>query len=56
WYTFWYVIPTLPMFLIFPVLLQRIQFWPSLMVCTVITVACFAIFAYVVRKFGINLL
>ncbi|MFT5611704.1 MAG: putative membrane protein (GlpM family), partial [Polaribacter sp.] len=42
WYTFWYVIPTLPMFLIFPVLLQRIQFWPSLMVCTVITVACFA--------------
>ncbi|MFT5609375.1 MAG: hypothetical protein ACI9PZ_003194 [Parvicella sp.] len=56
WYTFWYVIPTLPMFLIFPVLLQRIQFWPSLIVCTFITVFCFAVFAYVVRKFGINLL
>lgn len=26
WYTFWYVIPTLPMFLAFPLLLPRIGF------------------------------
>ena len=27
WYTFWYVLPTLPMFLAFPVLLPRWGFW-----------------------------
>lgn len=26
WYTFWYVVPTLPMFLIFPFLLQHFGF------------------------------
>jgi hypothetical protein len=30
WYTFWYVLPTLPMFLAFPYLLPRIGFWPTL--------------------------
>ena len=27
WYTFWYVVPTLPMFLVFPWLLKKINFW-----------------------------
>ncbi len=27
WYTFWYVLPTLPMFLLFPFLLPRIGLW-----------------------------
>ncbi len=56
WYTFWYVIPTLPMFLVFPALLPRIGFWPALAVCVVITVACFWLFALAVRRFGIELL
>jgi F0F1-type ATP synthase assembly protein I len=56
WYTFWYVIPTLPMFLVFPALLSRIGFWPTLLACVVITMACFAGFAFVVRKFGIELM
>jgi uncharacterized membrane protein (GlpM family) len=56
WYTFWYVIPTLPMFLVFPVLLPRIGFWPALAVCVLITVACFWLFALAVRRFGIELL
>jgi uncharacterized membrane protein (GlpM family) len=56
WYTFWYVIPTLPMFLAFPLLLPRIGFWPALAVCVVITVACFWLFALVLRRFGIELL
>jgi uncharacterized membrane protein (GlpM family) len=56
WYTFWYVIPTLPMFLAFPVLLPRIGFWPALAVCVLITVACFWLFALAVRRFGIELL
>ena len=55
WYTFWYVIPTMPMFLAFPVLLPRLGFWPALLACLVITVAAFAVLALVVRRFGIDL-
>ncbi len=56
WYTFWYVIPTLPMFLVFPVLLPRIGFWPTLAASVVITIICFGLFALLVRRFGIELL
>ncbi|HEV2539043.1 MAG TPA: DUF3147 family protein [Frateuria sp.] len=56
WYTFWYVLPTLPMFLIFPALLPRLGFWPTLLACAVITAACFGLFALAVRRFGIELL
>ncbi len=56
WYTFWYVVPTLPMFLIFPSLLQRFDFWPSLLIGVVITVLCFGLFALFVKLFGINLI
>jgi len=56
WYTFWYVLPTLPMFLAFPVLLPRLGFWPALLVCIMITVLCFGLFALAVRRFGIELL
>jgi len=56
WYTFWYVIPTLPMFLVFPTLLPRIGFWPTLFSCIVLTVICFWFFAVAVRRFGIELL
>ena len=56
WYTFWYVVPTLPMFLAFPVLLPRLGFWPTLLACVAITVVCFWLFAQLVRRFGIELL
>lgn len=56
WYTFWYVIPTLPMFLVFPALLSRLGFWPTLGVCVVMTTLLFGLFALVVRRFGIELL
>lgn len=56
WYTFWYVLPTLPMFLAFPVLLPRIGFWPTLLACIVLTIVCFGLFAMLVRRFGIELL
>ncbi len=56
WYTFWYVVPTLPMFLAFPVLLPRLGFWPTLFACVAITVVCFWLFALLVRRFGIELL
>ena len=56
WYTFWYVIPTLPMFLAFPSLLQRWGFWPALGASVIITIACFGVFAVALRRFGIELL
>ncbi|MEQ8484591.1 MAG: DUF3147 family protein [Pseudomonadales bacterium] len=56
WFTFWYVLPTLPMFLAFPALLPRIGFWPSLAACAVLTAACFGALALVMRRFGVELL
>ena len=56
WYMFCYVVPTLLMFLAFPVLLPRRGFWPTLAACVVITLACFWLFALQVRRFGIDLL
>lgn len=55
WYTFWYVLPTLPMFLVFPVILPRIGFWPTLLVCVGITIVCFVFFALLMRRFGVEL-
>jgi len=55
WYTFWYVVPTLPMFLAFPWLLTRIGFWPTLLASVVITLVCFVGFALFVKRFGIEL-
>ena len=56
WYTFWYVVPTLPMFLAFPWLLARIGFWPSMVASAIITFVCFGLFAAALRPFGIQLL
>lgn len=56
WYTFWYVVPTLPMFLAFPWLLPRIGFWLTLAASIVITVVCFGLFALLVKRFGIELM
>lgn len=55
WYTFWYVLPTLPMFLVFPALLARLGFWPTLLTCVVITGACFGLLAVLLRRYGIEL-
>ena len=56
WYTFWYAVPTLPMFLVFSWLLPRIGFWPTLAASVVITVVCFGLFALLVKQFGIELM
>ncbi|MEW6762472.1 MAG: DUF3147 family protein [Pseudomonadota bacterium] len=56
WYTFWYVVPTLPMFLAFPWLLPRLGFWWTLGVSALLTVMCFGLFALLVKRFGIVLL
>jgi hypothetical protein len=56
WYTFWYVVPTLPMFLVFPRLFVRFGFWPALGLSAVLTIVCFGVFALAVKPFGIRLL
>lgn len=56
WYTFWYVVPTLPMFLLFPALLSRWGFWWALAASIATTVICFGLFAMVVKRFGVELL
>ena len=56
WYTFWYVVPTLPMFLAFPKLFARFGFWPALAMSAGITIVCFGLFAAAVKPFGIRLL
>lgn len=54
-YTFWYVLPTLPMFLAFPWLLGRYGFWGALGASVVITLACFIALALGARAFGLEL-
>jgi hypothetical protein len=56
WYTFWYVLPTLPMFLLFPWLLPRLGFWPTLAASAGLTLLCFLLVARLLRPFGIELM
>ena len=55
--TFWFVLPTLPMFLIFPWMLRSgWGFWTTLAANCVITVALFWLTVVVLRRFGIDLM
>ena len=56
YYTFWYVIPTLPIFLLFPYLLPKIGFWLTMLASVVLTVICCGLFALVMKNFGVELL
>lgn len=54
--TFWYVIPSLPMFLLMPVLLRHgVSFWPSLMAGCALTIVLYTMTVLVAAKFGIRL-
>jgi len=53
--TFWYVLPSLPMFLVMPMMLRAgIGFWLSLVAACVITMMMYAITVLVAGKFGIR--
>lgn len=56
WYTFWYVLPTLPMFFVFPFIYGKLGFWLSILSSALITVIAFVITAWIVKHFGIDLL
>ncbi|TGM96559.1 DUF3147 family protein [Leptospira yasudae] len=55
YYTFWFVIPTLPMFLVFPKLYSSYGFWPSLGISIASTVLLFVGFNLLLEKLGIKL-
>ena len=55
-YTLWYVVPTLPFFLLFPVLNTRFGFWIALGLGILSIFAAFLITAAVCRRFGIELI
>jgi hypothetical protein len=55
--TFWFVLPTLPMFLVFPWLLRHgWGFWAALAANCVMTVVLFWLTVIVLRRFGIDLM
>ena len=56
YYTFWYVIPTLPMFLLFPYLLPKLGFWVTLGVCSMMTAVLLWLFALLMQNVGIRLM
>jgi hypothetical protein len=54
--TFWFVLPSLPMFLVFPTLLRaNIAFWPALAASSLLTIALYALMVWLLPKFGITL-
>lgn len=53
---FWFVLPSLPMFLVFPWLLRKgITFWPTLLICCLLTMMLYAGMAVLLKRFGIDL-
>jgi hypothetical protein len=54
--TFWYVIPSLPMFLAFPWMLRHgIGFWVAIGSACLLTIALYGITILVAARFGIRL-
>ncbi len=57
YYTFWYVLPTLPMFLLMPWMIRKgFGFWPALGAGCLLTVISFFLAAVLVKRFGIDLM
>ncbi len=54
--TFWYVLPTLPMFLVMPALLrQGMPFWGALALSCALTVVLYVLLSWVLAKRGVPL-
>lgn len=53
--TFWYVLPSLPMFLVLPLLLRSgMQFYMALGLSCLLTVVLYLLMVWVLKHFGIN--
>lgn len=54
--TFWYVLPSLPMFLAIPWLLRHgLGFWPALLAGCTMTVALYLVMAHFAPRLGIGI-
>src|SRR5690348_13047442 len=54
--TFWYVLPSLPMFLLIPAMLRRGgPFWPSLAAGCALTVVLYLTMTWIGPRFGLKL-
>lgn len=54
--TFWFVLPSLPMFLAFPAMLRAgVGFWPALAASCVLTMALYALTIWLLPRIGISL-
>lgn len=54
--TFWFVLPSLPMFLLVPALLRRgLGFWPALAAGCALTMALYAVMLWIGPRFGLKL-
>ena len=54
--TFWYFLPTMPMFLVMPWLLRRgIAFWPTLAAGCLLTISLFAAMTFAARRMGLEI-
>lgn len=54
--TFWYVLPSLPMFLLIPAPLRHgIGFWPALVAGCCLTIALYALTIWLGPRFGLSL-
>ncbi len=54
--TFWYVLPTLPMFLLLPALLRHgVAFWLALVACCALTFVLYLLTVWALGKFGVVL-
>ena len=54
--TFWYVLPSLPMFLLVPALLRHgLGFWPALLAGCGLTIGLYATMTWLGPRFGLQL-
>ena len=54
--TFWYVLPSLPMFLLIPLLLRRgAPFWAALAAGCALTVGLYLLMVWIAPRFGVKL-
>jgi hypothetical protein len=54
--TFWYVLPSLPLFLVIPAMLRRgIGFWPALLAGCVLTMLLYWLMVSLLARFGMKL-
>ena len=54
--TFWFVLPSLPMFLLIPLMLRSgVTFWASLLAGCLLTMALYAGMITIVARFGVRL-